>query len=77
VFQGNHVVAHFPQVVRTSVHSGARIRRQELTEGRLGSFDAAGQYGLPFDEGPHEQMGVPQPAALSRQLADQAIGIRE
>ena len=51
VLQGGDVVPHLAQIVGAAVDGSAGLGRQQLAEGRLRAFDAAGEDGLLANEG--------------------------
>ena len=77
VLQGSHVVAYLAQVGGASLHVRARLGGEQLSQGRLGSLDAAGQDGFLVDEGPDQEVGIGQPSPFARKPADSPVGGRE
>ena len=74
VLKGGDVVPDLTQVVRAAVDGGAGLGRKQLPQSRLRALDAAGEHGLPADEGPDQEMRVGESPSFTGEPADGAVG---
>ena len=74
VLQGGDVVPHLAQVVGAAVDGSAGLGGQQLAEGRLRAFDAAGEDGLLANEGADQEVRVGKTPPLARKPANGPVG---
>ena len=77
VLEGGDVVAHLAQVVGAAVDGAAGLGRQQLAEGRLRPFNAAGEDGFLAHKGADEEVRVGKTPSLAREPADGPVRSRQ
>jgi len=70
LLQGDHVIAHFVEVIRYALDERSCLDREQLTERRLGAFDLARQNSFTLYEGPDQDMWIEKPSSFTCQSSN-------